>query len=120
MSYTLYKVIHLIAIMVLFTMAGGVALHAANGGDKLSNRARGLVAALHTVALLVIVVSGFGLAARLGVGLPYWVGAKVLLWLVIGAIAYLPYRKPELGKVFLILLPALGAIGAWLALYKPF
>jgi len=121
MPYEIYKVIHLVSAFVLFAVAGGVALFAANGGDKASNTHRKLVGILHGLALLGLLVAGFGLLARLGLGgIPGWVWAKLVLWLIIGGIATLPYKKPELGSLFLWLIPILGGLSAILAIYKPF
>jgi len=121
MSLLLYKILHLTALITLFTLAGGTALHAANGGDKASNRARGLVGILHGIALVVALVSGFGLLARLGLGFDNgWIWVKLAIWLTFAVLGTLPYRKPALAKPILLLLPLLAALAAYLALYKPF
>lgn len=121
MSYETYKIIHLVSAFVLFAVAGGVALFAANGGDKASNTQRKLVGILHGLALVGLLVAGFGLLARLGLGgIPGWVWAKLVLWLIIGGIATLPYKKPQLGSLFLWLVPLLGGLSAVLAIFKPF
>ena len=121
MPYETYKLMHLISAFLLFSVAGGVALYAANGGDKAGNALRKLVAILHGIALLGLLVGGFGLLARLGIGsVPGWVMAKLVVWLLIGGIATLPYKRPALGRHFLWVLPLLGGIAAWLAAAKPF
>ncbi|MDH3744057.1 MAG: hypothetical protein OES47_03025 [Acidobacteriota bacterium] len=120
MSLLFYKVLHILAILFLFTVGGGVALYAANGGSKEGNKASGLISALHGLGLLVALVSGFGMWAKLGVAFSGWLAAKITLWFVIGLLVLLPYRKPEWSKPLLVLLPILGAIAAYLALYKPF
>ena len=121
MSLVFYKLLHIAAILTLFTVAGGTALYVANGGDKASNQAKRLVGILHGIALLVALVSGFGALARLGLGFDsVWIFAKLALWLVFGVIVTLPYRYPALGRPLLWLLPLLGLLAAYLALYKPF
>ena len=121
MSLLFYKFFHVAAILTLFTVAGGTALYVANGGDKASNKAKKLVGILHGLALLVALVSGFGALARLGLGFDtVWIWCKLALWLVFGVIVTLPYRYPALGKPLLWILPLLGALAAYLALYKPF
>ncbi len=121
MSLLFYKVLHMFAITMLFTVGGGIALHAANGGDKAGNKVRGLVGILHGIALVLSLVSGFAMLAKLGFGFDQgWVWAKLVLWVLFGGIFAIPYRKPELAKPFLVLLPILGAVAAYLALYKPF
>lgn len=124
MSYETYKVIHLIGAFLLLATAGGVALHAANGGTRENNTLRKLVGALHGVALLILLVAGFGLLAKLGIKhdwiFPGWVWTKLVIWVVFAIIATLPYRKPELARLFLWLLPLLGGVSAYLAIFKPF
>lgn len=121
MSLLFYKFFHIVAILTLFTVAGGTALYVANGGDKAGNRARSLVGVLHGLALVVALISGFGLLARLQLGFDsLWIWGKLLLWLAFGVLVTLPYRYPSLGKPFLWILPLLGALAAYLALYKPF
>ncbi len=120
MSYTAYKLIHIVGILFLFTAAGGVALYAANGGTKEGNVGRVWVSAIHGLSLALIFISGFGLVARLGTGFQPWVWAKVALWLVIGGVALMPLRKQSLGLPYLVLFPLLGAVAAFLALFKPF
>ncbi len=121
MSLVFYKLLHVVAILTLFTVAGGTALYVANGGDKAGNRARGLVGILHGLALVVALVSGFGLLARLELGFDsLWIWGKLVLWLAFGVLVTLPYRYPALGKPLLWVLPLLGALAAFLALYKPF
>lgn len=121
-SYSVYKVAHLLGMFLLFTILGGISLHVLNGGTRESNVGRKLVAALHGVALFVILLSGFGMLARLGMvrgGLPGWIWAKLAIWVLLGAFGTLPYRKPSLAKPFLFLLPLLGALSAIFAIYKP-
>lgn len=120
LSLSAYKIVHIFGVLTLFSVVGGIALHAANGGSKQSNTARTLIATLHGVALLLILVGGFGALARLGGGFGGWVWSKLAIWLIIGGLAMLPYKKPHLAKTFLWLMPLLGAVSAFLALYKPF
>ncbi|MFQ5527147.1 MAG: hypothetical protein ACE5GX_12905 [Thermoanaerobaculia bacterium] len=119
MSYAAYKLIHIASILFLFTTIGGVALYGANGGTKQNNVGRIWVAAIHGLTLAFIFISGFGLIAKIGTGFQAWVWAKVALWFVIGGIAMLPLRKQSLGLPYLVVMPLLGAVAAFLALFKP-
>jgi hypothetical protein len=122
-SYGVYRLIHFVGIMFLFLALGGLALHAANGGTKTTNRARALVAATHGIALFIILLGGFGMLARLGIahtGFPGWVWAKFGIWLVLGALFMLPYRFPGFARPLWVILPLLGATAAYMALFKPF
>lgn len=115
-----YKILHIAGVVWAFAAIGAVAIHAKNGGDKASNTSRGLVGASHGIALLLIVVSGFGMIAKYGYGFPGWVVAKIGLWLVIGGLLVVPYKAPQSAKAVWMLIPILGAIATWLALAKPF
>ena len=123
MPYEAYKVLHLLGILLLFVALGGVALHAWNGGTKHDNQGRKAAAAMHGLGLFLILLAGFGMLARLGImqgGLPGWVWAKLVLWLLVGGLFLMPYRRPGSAKPVFLLLPLLGALAAVLAIYKPF
>jgi hypothetical protein len=122
-SLNLYKLVHILGILLVFSSFGGLVLHAMNGGTKATNAGRRLVMAGYVVGLFLILLGGFGMLARLGivqVGLPGWIWFKLAVWLVIGGLFALPYRKPGSARLLWILGPALGLIAAWAALYKPF
>lgn len=119
-SYFVFKLVHLIGIFFLITTAGGVALYAANGGNKEDNVGRTWVAAVHGISLMVIVITGFGLVANVQTGFQPWVWAKFALWFLIGSFALMPLRRPKLAVPFYFLIPLLGGVAAWLALFKPF
>jgi hypothetical protein len=123
MPYEAYKVLHLLGILFLFVALGGVALHAWNGGTKQDNQGRRATAAMHGLGLFLIILAGFGMRAQLELmqgGLPGWVWAKLALWLLVGGLFLMPYRRPGMAKPVFLLLPLLGALAAALAIYKPF
>ena len=120
MSYEVYKVLHVFSVILTFSVLGGLALHAANGGTRESNSMAKLTGILHGVGLLMILVGGFGLLARLGTGFGGWVWAKIAIWLVVGASAAVIKRSPSLSRMLLWLLPVLAGVAAWLAINKPF
>jgi len=121
--YAFYKVVHVLGIALLVTALGALALHAVNGGLRRDNRARGLVAAMHGLGLLLVLVGGFGMLARLGFRhgamFPGWLLVKLAVWVLLGAAAALPYRRPALARWVLVLVPLLAALAAYMAVYKP-
>jgi uncharacterized membrane protein SirB2 len=123
-SYQAYKVIHLIGIFLALAALAGLALAVANGATKQTNSVRKLISISHGVGLLVILVGGFGLLARLGMvggsAFPGWVWAKLAIWLAVGGLLAVPYRRPDLARLVFIAVPVLGALAAWLAIFKPF
>jgi hypothetical protein len=121
MSYEFYRVLHLIGIFTVILSLGGMCLHVASGGTR-EYAGRKLAAMTHGIGLLVTLVAGFGLLAKLGImhALPGWAIVKGLVWLLLGGLPALIYRKPKLAKAFWVLVLAFGALNAYLAIYKPF
>ncbi|HEX2164693.1 MAG TPA: hypothetical protein VHM02_12150 [Thermoanaerobaculia bacterium] len=122
MSLAAYKVLHLLSAFLLFAALGGLTVHAIAGrGDR--ERGKKLAAATHGIALVLLLVTGFGALARLALSNPAdwpgWVWAKVVVWLALGA-ALAARRFPGAAGLFWWLWPVLGGVAAWLALYKPF
>lgn len=116
MSYEFYKVLHVVGIILVFMTLGASLLHAANGGTRENNKSRKLVAALNGVGLLLIIVAGFGMLAKIqsmSAGLPSWLHPKLFIWLLIAAAPALIARKPGSAKAMWIVLPLLGAAAAW-------
>ena len=118
-----YNVVHIVGIVLVMSALGGTAVHAVSGGTKQTNQARGLQAALHGVGVLLILVGGFGMLARLGFRhgamFPGWLLVKLAVWLVAAALLFIPYRWPALARPIYLALPVLGGLAAYMAIYKP-
>ncbi len=116
--YTAYKVLHLIGVMFLLFSLGAYLMLSMNK----SERGRKLAAMTHGISVLIILVAGFGLLARLGFfgtgGWPLWVWVKLMVWLILGAIIVLIKRVPSLIPVLWFLIPALAGLAAYMAVYK--
>ena len=119
MSALVYKVLHIFGILLMFIALGGATARALSGAGK-DGPGRKLAGITHGIALLVILVSGFGLLAKLGLGFPLWVWIKIVIWLLLGAAVALVRRLPQHATLFWFAIPLLGAFAAYLALYKPF
>ena len=105
-----YKIIHLIGISALALGMGGMLA----GGPN-----RKPFAILQGIALLVMLITGFGLLAKLKLGFPSFAIAKLVIWLVIGAMPVI-VRKLKLPLVATIVLSlTLVGIMAWLGVMKP-
>ncbi|HEX9884997.1 MAG TPA: hypothetical protein VGA70_00840 [Longimicrobiales bacterium] len=129
MSYGTYKLIHYLGIFLLVVAVAAMLSRAAwggvtEGGPEGRDPWRGRLGALHGVALLLVLVGGFGLLARLGVShsqlLPGWVFAKLTIWGLLVAMPFIARKRPGWAVPALLLLPLLGALAGALALYKPF
>ena len=121
-SYAVYKVVHLVGVMMVLLALGGVATNFANGGAK-THRWRKPIAITHGIGMLLSLVGGFGLLARLGIvhgGLPGWIWAKLGIWMVFGGLLGLLPRKPNWAPALWPLIILLGGLAAYLAGSKPF
>jgi len=116
-SYLTYKVLHLVAILFLFTALGSLAV-VGRSGDRGTRR---LALAVHGLSVVVVLVAGFGLLARLGFfgDIPIWAWLKVAIWAVVAFAAWPLSRRKEWATALWLALPALGGIAAWLAITKP-
>ncbi len=121
MTYEFYKIIHLISIVLLFSGLIGLLTIQMSGGS-LTGKAKSLVFISHGVGLFFLLISGFGLLARLGLtrNIPGWVFAKLAIWLILGGSLALVKRKGAIGWPLFISLIAIFSIAAFLAIMKPF
>ncbi len=110
MTREIYLIIHLTGISLLALGIGGMMA----GGEK-----RKTFAMLQGLGLLVMLVSGFGLLAKLGLGFPHFAMVKTALWLLLGALPVI-FRKlktPQSAEILIVLI--LVGIMAYLGLMKP-
>jgi hypothetical protein len=121
MSFAAYKVIHILSVLFVFVSLGALMLAARDGVER--GNGRKLAGMTHGIALLAVLVAGFGALARLGMpnpaAWPMWVWIKALIWLVLGGIIVLIRRSPRLGTLLWWMIPLLGGIATWAAVYKP-
>lgn len=122
-SYGLYKVLHFLGIFMTIGSLSAMCIYVAGGGKKDSFASRKMVSAFHGIGLVIALVAGFGLLARLGVmhgAFPGWVIAKLVIWLILGAMPALIWRKPGAAKPFWALVILFAVANAYFAVYKPF
>ena len=121
MSYEVYKLIHLVGIILLFSgLVGLLTVRMSEG--RLDGKVKSFVHITHGTGLLFILIGGFGLLARLGLmrDIPNWVFGKLLIWLVMGGIIALVKRKGQIGWPLFFLLLGFFILAGYLALFKPF
>lgn len=107
MDHTIYKVIHLAAIISLFGALGASIYAPSNKNGKLAG-------ILHGVSLVLILVSGFGLIARIwGNEWHWWMFAKMAIWFLLGG-SYALAKKRILAEntafAFILILGILAVI----------
>ena len=118
--YEVYRLVHFFGIFSTLVAIGGTCLHVINGGTRATNPNRRLLAMVHGIGMFLIILGGFGMLARLDIGFPVWVMAKLGVWVVIGGAITLPYASSSLARLLIIGAPLLAIIAGTLALYKPF
>jgi hypothetical protein len=119
MSYEFYKIIHLLGLSMVVMSLGGIMLFAINGGQKVSNSFRKGVMITHGVGLVLLLVAGFGMLARLQIhSFPGWVVGKVIIWLALGAFVGFAYKQ-NLARKLWVVVPLLVVVAAALAIVKP-
>ena len=118
LSYETYKLIHLLGVIFLFLSLGGY-LTFASSKTLVSRR---LIAITHGISIIIILIAGFGLLARLGFmafqSWPLWVWTKLVIWLILAVIVILIRRMPELRVSLWFIVPILGVIAAYMAIFK--
>ena len=115
MSLPIYHLIHLFAVTALFAGTGA----ALGGTDNPGVRKFGAI--LRGVALLLLLVTGFGMLAKLQLmkALPVWVWLKLGIWVIAAVLPVFVKRKMLPGTAAVLIALALGAVAAWLGYLKP-
>lgn len=121
MSYEFYKVIHIVGLILTFSgFAFLISLNLAQ--VAMTPPTRKLIFISHGIGLALLLVSGFGLAARLGFlhNIPTWIFFKLGIWLIAGGLITLIKRKTKLSVPLFGFVILLGATAAYIAVNKPF
>ncbi len=128
MSHAFYNLLHILGlILIIQSVASAVYFRlygagSATGGSPVVNPARKMLSILHGTGMLFILVSGFGMLARLGMtdGLPNWIYGKLVIWLIFGASIALVNKGKGSPMLWWILIIVLGGAAAWMGINKPF
>ena len=110
-----YKIFHYVGIMALFASFGGLM-----GADHRKSATMRVYVTLHGFSLLLF-VAGFGMIHK-NPELSYGATAivKTVIWFLLGA-ALVVFKRRLISKwLTLLIVLCLGALAAYLALFKPF
>ena len=121
MPIDVYRFVHLFSVFLLLMSMGGM-VGAALAKQPLDPAVRRLGAISHGVAMLLLLVAGFGLLAKGGytAGVPGFAMVKLVIWLVLGAAIVVPTRFPAYARLLWLAVPLLALVAAWLGHYRPF
>ena len=110
MDSTTYLILHLIGLSALTIGTGGML-----AGDK----DRRTFAIVQGVGLLIILVSGFGMLAKMQLGFPHFAMVKIVLWLGIGMLPIVFRKMGTPALIAILIFLALIGFAAWLGVMKP-
>lgn len=129
MSYATYKILHLLGLMLVFLSLGGLTIQAlmtpaqatGEGSEGAAPKppAKAALLALHGIGMLLLLVAGFGILAKLKLGFPAWVHPKLLIWLILGAAPVIAKKAPPARVPLLFVVTLLGLAAAYLGVMKP-
>jgi hypothetical protein len=109
-----YKLLHLLGLFLVFAALGAATLR---GRDEGKSKEKSILGMSHGIGLLLLLVSGFGMIAKYDLGFGAWAWGKVILWLLMGAWLVVVRRVSNAWGILWWVLPFLGLLGAYLALF---
>ena len=110
--------LHLLGVFMVLAALFGWTISYFNGGQK-ENPAKKLMGITHGVGLILVLIAGFGLLARLNESAAQlWVGLKLLIWLAFGGYTILLHKKIVKPKASWFIIIILATSAVFLAQYK--
>ena len=111
-----YQILHITGIIMIFMGYGALLARSLMKSDDPSVRKLG--SATSGIGLLLVLVAGFGMMAKLGYSMTTpWLIVKLLIWLALGGLTTLINRKPELAKTLWWGILGLGVLAAIMVYY---
>ena len=111
-SLTTYLVLHLSSIFVLL----GYTFYAFAAPAETRRR----VLMITGIAALLVIVSGFGMLARLHLGFPGWAIVKFVCLLGLASIAGIAYRRRAMADLFMMVAFVLAITAVAMVYIRPF
>lgn len=121
MDIMVYKWLHIVGAFAVIMAFGALifrsSVHSESSTTAIPKKTLSIV---HGLGLVILLVSGFGMLARLGIhgDLPAWVILKGVIWLALGGLIAAVNRAPSKNKLWWWLVLALAAAAAWIGLFK--
>jgi hypothetical protein len=117
-SYEIYKVLHILGVLMVVT--GLVSGSVVSWVDNATHPARKLSAMTSGIGLMIVLLAGFGMLARLQIspGQP-WVTGKLSIWLLLGAFPVIARKLKMKAPIFWATVVLLASFAGYLAIYKP-
>lgn len=99
MNPAIYSIIHVFSLLLLT----GFAFYAFAAPAECRKK----VMIITGIASLLMLISGFGLLAKLQLGFPGWIIVKIVCWLGLSALAGIGFRKRDKAGLFMAIILAL-------------
>lgn len=111
MPIAFYHIAHIVGLIFVFVGFGAL----------LSSESSRHAMKWHGIGLLISLISGFGLLAKLQIfaTMPTWVWIKITLWLVLGGLPVLARRQVVSPTVVMLLAVAIAGFMGYLGYMKP-
>jgi len=113
MSPLAYYLVHVVCAFLLV----GVTFQAF-AAPKPENRKRSMM--LGGILSLLLLVAGFGLLAKLQLGMPGWIVLKLVAWIGLSALGGLAFRRPDKAGGLAVVAAVLIAVAVYAVYAKPF
>ncbi len=120
MNVEFYRIVHFSGLFLTVFALGAYCMHGLSGGTKKTNNHRALLSMTHGLGLLLALIGGFGLHAKLHIsGFPLWLILKMAVWAVFGFMIVPISRMPHIARQIWSILIACTLFALYLAVYRP-
>lgn len=122
MPYEVYKTLHILGLLLTFTSLGALAFQGLAGGGPAGGHVRRRIALGHGVGLFLVLLGGFGMMARIGIGgfpWPAWLLVKMAIWVLVAACIVLYRRRPAWSSWLWYAMPVVATAAAYMAIAHP-
>jgi len=118
MNPSIYHILHFVGILMLFLGYGALLGRSMAHSDDAKVKKLGSITS--GIGLLLMIVAGFGLMAKLyNNSFEPWMTVKLIIWIVLGGLIVLINRKPALAVPLWWGIIGLGAIAAVMVYLRP-
>jgi hypothetical protein len=105
--------LHVIGAFAVVMSLASICWHVIVGGRRQFEGRRWMMLT-HGIGLMAVLVSGLALAMKFTDGMPAFIYVKLLIWLMLGGIAFFIFRFPHRAKIWWWTVWGLASIAAYL------
>lgn len=115
---THYYILHLLGVLLVYSAYGALIARGILASESKALRKFGAMTS--GIGLLLILIGGFGLVAKLSYAdyTSTWVLIKLVIWVLLGGMIVLINRKPSLSQIWFWLTVLLGLAATVTVYYK--